>query len=198
MSANSSVVKASRRRLSSDMLRTSSHGSEHFAPDKSSMRDKHKDNKSIRDLTINKLNYQAIGLVGREKEVETLRSCLFQFSRDPVTGISRKKELVLIRGYSGIGKSKIALTAKAYAGDINNGTGVCGKFDQYACDEPYSGISTVFGELCEIIMDGIETRTRHSTRFHSCGAEVRNRIASKAHSIAFRAGKSGELSIAGR
>ncbi|KAL3937974.1 MAG: hypothetical protein SGBAC_007014, partial [Bacillariaceae sp.] len=70
------------------------------------MRDKHKEHKFVRELTINKLNYQAVGLVGREKEVETLRSCLDRASRGSSEATNIKKELVLIRGYSGVGKSK--------------------------------------------------------------------------------------------
>ena len=40
--------------------------------------------------------------------------------------------------------------------EIGNGTVAHGKFDQNAFDEPYSGISAVFGELCDMIFDGAD------------------------------------------
>ena len=73
------------------------------------------------------------------------------------------KELVFIKGYSGVGKSTLAYTlAKSVnkktfedgdCGNMNkNSIFVSGKFDFTNRDEPYSGIAEAFGEMCRTIM----------------------------------------------
>lgn len=140
----------------SDMLRSSS--LEFFASDEQSGKDKHKKHKALQELTINKLNHQGIGLVGRENEVDALRYCLHRAAHQTRDAEKRvKKEFVVIQGYSGVGKSTIAETAHNYVKEIsNNGTVVQGKFDQNAYEEPFSGISDVFSELCHKILEGID------------------------------------------
>lgn len=65
-----------------DTLRTSNDGSHRFAPDPNSLlitnhsgKTKEREHKSIRELTINKLNYQAIGLASRYTSNAPRSSC---------------------------------------------------------------------------------------------------------------------------
>jgi hypothetical protein len=58
-----------------------------------------KNNENIQKLTINKLHYDSIGLVGREQESATLKACLDRLLSEQDT----RKELVFLNGYSGVG-----------------------------------------------------------------------------------------------
>eukprot|EP00957_Ditylum_brightwellii_P191923 14609678-Ditylum_brightwellii.AAC.1 len=55
------------------------------------------------------------------------------------------KEVVMISGYSGTGKTTLAFELKK---KIQEGAFVTGKCDQYNCGEPLSAILQAFGELC--------------------------------------------------
>eukprot|EP00957_Ditylum_brightwellii_P208263 15356529-Ditylum_brightwellii.AAC.1 len=59
------------------------------------------------------------------------------------------KEVVMISGYSGTGKTTLAFQLKK---KIKEGAFVAGKFDQYNSGEPLSAISQAFGELCRMIV----------------------------------------------
>jgi len=136
-----------------DMLRSSD---DTFDPEERLRKGKAKSHKSLEELTINKLNYQDVGLVGREQEVDTLRSCLHRAAETPSSSEKQvKKEFVIIGGYSGVGKSTIAKTAHSYVKEISNGKVAHGKFDHNAYEEPFSGISAVFDELCQEIVEGV-------------------------------------------
>lgn len=118
-----------------------------------------KANENIRQLTINKLQYDSVGLVGRERESKQLQSCLERMTQEMET--SNHKELIYILGASGVGKSTLAYTLKnALPRDKgkNNGIVVQGKFDLNNQDEPYSGIADAFVEIFRAIMitDGSE------------------------------------------
>ncbi|MEH1830144.1 MAG: AAA family ATPase [Nostoc sp.] len=81
-------------------------------------------------------------LYGRELEVETL---LTGFDR-VVTGKNHQSELMLVAGYSGIGKSALVneihkpITRK-------KGYFISGKYDQFQRNIPYSGLIQAFQEL---------------------------------------------------
>jgi len=112
------------------------------------------------ELTINKLDLKSLGLIGRDQELSTLRS---SFSRlrpnqgetaspsDPNTE-AKHKELVFIRGYSGIGKSTLAQSLRK---DIlsSEGAYVEGKYEFTSIDMPYFGLAQIFGGLCNKIKD---------------------------------------------
>lgn len=138
------------------------------------------------ELTINKLDFDSMGVIGREKEIAILRSCYGRLQQQQQhrqqqqhTGASSttdeestaesssehmKKELVLVKGPSGVGKSAIV---KVLQTDIDNKItmngknggvgvpGVCvyGKYEFTSLDEPYSGIADAFGSLCKKIYD---------------------------------------------
>lgn len=111
--------------------------------------------KTLEEVTITpKLDYQRIGIVGREKELDTLQACIFQAAQKPAVEKIIRKEFVVIQGDSGVGKSKIAEAANTYAEEFGNGIVLRGKFDQNSYAAPFSGISAVFGELFEKILDG--------------------------------------------
>ena len=76
----------------------------------------------------------------------------------------RKKELVFIKGYSGVGKSTLASfleksvtggnsskSTRGQSGDNNSGVFLRGKFDLNNRDEPYSGIASAFSEICRTV-----------------------------------------------
>jgi DNA replication protein DnaC len=89
-------------------------------------RKSYKNNINIQQLAINKLRYDSIGLMGRERETETLQSC---FNRTTKNNEHGRKELILIKGYSGVGKSMLANSLEKSALDTENGIFVRGKFD---------------------------------------------------------------------
>ncbi|CAJ1954192.1 unnamed protein product [Cylindrotheca closterium] len=96
------------------------------------------------------LDFGSAGLVGRDKELATLKSCSDRLMKD------RKKELILVGGQSGSGKSSII---RSMENDIPvEGLFVEGKFDMNTSNEPYSGVATAFGVICQKIKEaGPET-----------------------------------------
>jgi len=83
-------------------------------------------------------------LYGREEE---LRSLLQAFARVS----SGANELVLVTGYSGVGKT--ALVQEVYKPMTEKrGDFIAGKFDQFQRDIPYSAFSRAFHQLCSHIL----------------------------------------------
>jgi len=120
----------------------------------------------LSELTINKFDMKSVGLIGRDAEIATLKSCLERVMTAPsdknearqgtqTTKTSQgHKELVFIKGLSGAGKSSLAKTLE---NDINRkgqgGAFVEGKFDLTSSDAPYSGIAAAFGAICQFVLD---------------------------------------------
>lgn len=78
------------------------------------------------ELTINsKLDIKSMGLIGREQETATLKSCydrlLHQDDADTNANSESSNELVFIRGFSGTRKSKLAQTLTSNIEAISNG-----------------------------------------------------------------------------
>jgi predicted ATPase/class 3 adenylate cyclase/GAF domain-containing protein len=89
-------------------------------------------------------------LYGRETEIETLLTAF-----DRVT--SSASELMLIVGYSGIGKS--ALVQELYKPITEKrGYFISGKFDQYQRNIPYSAVVSAFQELIKQLLTETETK----------------------------------------
>ena len=89
-------------------------------------------------------------LYGREREVETL---LASFDRIVKSGA---RELVLVSGYSGIGKSSVVNELhKALVPP--RGLFASGKFDQYKHDIPYSTLAHAFQSLIRQLLGKSET-----------------------------------------
>eukprot|EP00980_Cylindrotheca_fusiformis_P025741 scaffold14558_cov137-Cylindrotheca_fusiformis.AAC.6 len=135
-----------------------------------------KNNSMLSGLTINKLNIKAIGFIGREREIEVLESCYHRMKEEEterapycdqstsvqsLTQSNLYKELVFIRGYSGVGKSSLAKTLKNEVEETTEGTYVEGKFDLNASGEPYSGIASAFDQICKHIAKRHETSRKN-------------------------------------
>jgi PAS domain S-box-containing protein len=89
-------------------------------------------------------------LYGREREVETL---LAVFERVVTSG---KPELVLVSGYSGIGKSAVVNELhKALVPP--RGLFASGKFDQYKRDIPYATLAQAFQGLIRLLLGKTDT-----------------------------------------
>eukprot|EP00526_Cylindrotheca_closterium_P003990 CAMPEP_0113610910 /NCGR_PEP_ID=MMETSP0017_2-20120614/5277_1 /TAXON_ID=2856 /ORGANISM="Cylindrotheca closterium" /LENGTH=1151 /DNA_ID=CAMNT_0000519827 /DNA_START=806 /DNA_END=4261 /DNA_ORIENTATION=- /assembly_acc=CAM_ASM_000147 len=106
-------------------------------------------------------NFSLDGLVGRDSEVSQIKSC-FERMVDANASVSSNsngrpgsssnlhltnKEVVLISGPGGMGKSRIARTLKDDMGE----TGIFaeGKFDMNSTDEPYSAIAGAYSKTCQ-------------------------------------------------
>ncbi|CAJ1947191.1 unnamed protein product [Cylindrotheca closterium] len=120
----------------------------------------------LSELTINKLKIHSVGMIGREKETELLRirlRTLIQQANDATddgenaqshnNGIQTskvKKELVLIRGFAGVGKTTLARTISKDVNSTANGFFAEGKFDlDDDRDQPYSGIAKAYSGLIQ-------------------------------------------------
>lgn len=128
--------------------------------------------KSERMFPCSRLRFSNLELVGRDNEKEMLTSCLRRLTpgKDQ-TGASR--ELVLISGYPGTGKTALA-SSLAKSVNILEGLYVKGKFDLYLRDEPYSGISAACREICGRIL-----LMRGSESFDKIRAEVIDKLGSE-------------------
>jgi pentatricopeptide repeat protein len=102
------------------------------------------------DVTIDKLNYASLGLHGREKEVELLKEALGKLRPGELP--EQERQLVLISGYSGTGKTSLAVSALKKATEKLGGLFVRGKFDLNLRNEPYSGINLACSEICGAIL----------------------------------------------
>ncbi|CAJ1938940.1 unnamed protein product [Cylindrotheca closterium] len=116
----------------------------------------------LSELTINKLKIQSIGLIGRETETERLRSCLrsmmdnqaaedddeTEMNEDTIMISKVKKELVFIKGFSGVGKTSLARTVQQEVNSMKGGYYAEGKFDLNESKEtPYAGIAKAYSQL---------------------------------------------------
>ncbi|NET28492.1 AAA family ATPase [Okeania sp. SIO1I7] len=89
-------------------------------------------------------------LYGREEEIATLLSAFERVSNPPQTPLSKggegRAELMMVAGYSGIGKS--SLVRELYKPiTARRGYFISGKFDQFQRNIPYSAIVSAFGGL---------------------------------------------------
>ncbi|CAJ1963173.1 unnamed protein product [Cylindrotheca closterium] len=114
---------------------------------------------STDELTINKLKYdEDIDLVGRNEQKKILHDCFERMMDDPSSSPSsgghrsRRKELVLIRGHSGSGKSSLAATLKKPISAHAKGVYVQEKFDLYFIEYPFFAISKAFANVCSHVM----------------------------------------------
>jgi predicted ATPase len=104
-----------------------------------------KNNKNIQELTINKLHYENIGHRERENELSTLQNCLDRLLSDEY---DKKKELIWIKGQSGVGKTMLAKTLESRIAKMKGAISGYGSFDFNAADDNCSGIAAAFGEIC--------------------------------------------------
>ncbi|CAJ1940060.1 unnamed protein product [Cylindrotheca closterium] len=152
--------------------------------------DSQRRNRNIESLTINKLHYDDIGVLGRDKELGVLKACLkrlillsqtFAFSavsfsdftesmefHEEETNHKTFKEMVWIKGYSGAGKSTLVRSLEKAVVQNPRGIMVEGKFDVKGSDQPYSGILEAFGQIFQKLAgpsnDGRSSGARVSMR----------------------------------
>ncbi|RKZ36254.1 MAG: hypothetical protein DRQ49_18245, partial [Gammaproteobacteria bacterium] len=89
-------------------------------------------------------------LYGRESEIETLQSAFERVA-------SGKAEIMLVAGYSGIGKS--VLVKEIYRSlTQKQGYFISGKFDQFQRNIPYSAVVNAFKELAQQLLTESETQ----------------------------------------
>lgn len=92
-------------------------------------------------------------LYGRERDIDTL---LGAFDRIMANG---GPELVLVSGYSGIGKSAVVNELHKVL-VLPRGLFASGKFDQYKCDIPYASLAQAFQQLIRQLLGRSETDLR--------------------------------------
>src|SRR5215475_8563778 len=92
-------------------------------------------------------------LYGRDREIATLLSC---FDRIIKTGVP---ELVLVSGYSGIGKSSVVEELHKVLVQ-SRGLFASGKFDQYKRDIPYATLAQAFQSLIRPLLSKTEAELR--------------------------------------
>ncbi len=89
-------------------------------------------------------------LYGREKEIETLLTAFYR-----VAASLSSKEMMLVRGYAGIGKS--TLVKEIYKSITEKrGYFISGKFDQFQRNTPYSGLVEAFKGLVRQLLTETE------------------------------------------
>lgn len=107
-------------------------------------------------------------LYGREAEVQTL---IAAFERIVV---SRRPELVLVDGYSGIGKSSVVHELHQTLVPVR-GFFASGKFDQYIRDVPYSTLAQAFQGLVRTLLGQSDSQMAgwRNALLQALGAEAR-------------------------
>lgn len=120
----------------------------------------------LSDFTINKLKIHSIGFIGRQQETQQLQSCLKkmmmieendrnlhgvtnQVPNEATLAVSKiEKELVFIKGFSGVGKTTLARVIRKDVHSIGNGFFAEGKFDlNINRDQPYAGVAKAYSQL---------------------------------------------------
>ena len=104
---------------------------------------------------VTSLQFDAAGLIGRDEQISELKSC-----HDRLISDKQKKELVMVAGESGIGKSSLVRTLHNEVSA--KGLFVEGKFDMNTSNEPYSGVAKAFGIICRKI---VEAKSKESISY---------------------------------
>lgn len=131
-----------------------------------------RNNSFLQELTINKLRYEELlkQRIGRAKEYKLLQE---SFDR-MMLGASRKKELVLIKGVSGVGKTHFVSSIRPMVKD-KGGAFSDGKFDFHehatSHQEPYSAIASAFGKLCLKILDDEDGASKLAKELEESGTD---------------------------
>jgi len=90
-------------------------------------------------------------LYGRELEVKKLLNAFERISSKEKDAIKNASEMIMVSGYSGIGKT--SLVNEMQSSIIrNNGYFISGKFDQLQRNIPYSAVAGAFSELMRQIL----------------------------------------------
>lgn len=132
------------------------------------------DNESFSELAVNKLQFSQLDhLYGRDTEIKILRDALSRVKSNP-SNKSCNRELVLISGYSGTGKSALARQVEVPTKKAN-GFFVTGKFDLQHRGEPFSGIASACAEFCDQV-ESIEERPWNSSLDGTTFEEIQRKL----------------------
>ncbi|KAL3917038.1 MAG: hypothetical protein SGILL_004900, partial [Bacillariaceae sp.] len=115
---------------------------------------------SLDDFTLHRLKYSSLELFGRDQEVALLKKAL-----DRLSGGDVDRSLVLVKGYSGVGKTALVdslrnmdftPTTRSQSNDSSDsialdGLFARGKFDLQLRQEPYSALIEACTEICETL-----------------------------------------------
>ncbi|CAJ1955731.1 unnamed protein product [Cylindrotheca closterium] len=124
-------------------------------------------NAAIQELTLNKLRFDSVGLIGREEELEILKSLLRRMLLTTTSTTSSSEEEddvkrfgVFIDGHSGVGRTALLASVKQEALDLCPTVTIGeGKFDITSSNVPYSAITTAFGNICDNISRQQQAKT---------------------------------------
>lgn len=114
-----------------------------------------------------RLRFSSLGLHGRDNEKKILQDCLCH----------SKRQLLLIKGHSGTGKTVLASSLKETVLE-RRGLYVSGKFDLNLRDEPYSGITAACHDICAAIMNLQTSRSRQRS-FRELHDKLREKLSSQ-------------------
>lgn len=109
-------------------------------------------------VSTEELDFESLGLVGRDIQIASLKACFDRISASQTENESSPtkernkghKELLLIAGESGAGKSSICKVLEKQMIATKSGVFVEGKFNMYTSDEPYSGIAKALSAMCKM------------------------------------------------
>lgn len=111
------------------------------------------------EISINKLDFASLKLCGRQNETKQLLDAVERL-RDTT---NHTRQLILISGASGSGKTKLAEQLQKPVERGNGGVFVSGKFDFQQQDEPYSAIGSACRDLCDKILENTADDINDST-----------------------------------
>jgi predicted ATPase len=116
------------------------------------------------DFAIGTLNHTSIGLQGRKTELELLKRSFHTLLESGDGAPEQERQLILISGYSGTGKTTLANRALRKSTEQLGGLLVRGKFDLNLRNTPYSGIAMACAEICGAILQLQRRKPRLSAK----------------------------------
>lgn len=96
--------------------------------------------KAYEDFTVNKLQFNSLGIQGRDAEIAVLNQCFERLIS------AKKKQLVFISGVSGSGKSLLAASLQEKVRRMK-GSQIRAKFESRLRDKPFSGLHLMSREV---------------------------------------------------
>ena len=158
----------------------------------SSLQRTSRNNSSLSELTVNKLRFSKLtgGLYGRDQEIQILSDCLQRTvdnnnnvrdnqSDHNSNGVVRVRQVVLISGNSGVGKSALAAQLQKPAQQQADGYYAAGKFDFNRRDEPYSGIVAACHSLCQDLLR-LQKYPQNKVSFQHVSEKFRHELGNEA------------------